>query len=263
MTAPSGPLATTPDGLRVVVTGASGGLGMAIVGHLLACRCQVAALDRFQLPDGLAGAKGLSFFPLDLADPEDVVVSVRRAADFLGKVDAVVLAAGLVDTLHRAESFPDDAWDLDLAVNLSGAFRAARACLPGLRAAEGGRIIVVSSTAGAEGQPAQVAYAAAKAGLVGMARTLAVEWARDGVICNVVMPGMTETPKVAGLAQQVREQMLRRSPLGRFASPAEIAGCVAFLLSPAAASINGAVLRVDGGAGLNQTALARGGDFRL
>jgi NAD(P)-dependent dehydrogenase (short-subunit alcohol dehydrogenase family) len=246
---------TEPTGLRVLVTGASGGLGTAIVDHLSATGCRLATLDR-EPPLSTSGTGvGPSFHSVDLADPEAIVTAVGEAVEALGGCDAVVLAAGIVDTLHRAESFTDADWETEITVNLTGAFRVARACFPALRAAGGGRVVAVSSTAATEGQPAQVAYAASKAGLIGMICTLAAEWAPQRITCNVVMPGMIETPKVAALSDGVRSVMLGRVPLGRFAMPAEIAGCIAFLLSPAAAPINGTVLRVDGGAFLNQTAL--------
>ena len=107
------------------------------------------------------------------------------------------------------------------------------------------------------GLPGQVAYTAAKAGLVGMARTLAAEWGHHGIRCNVVMPGLIATPKVLGLPEAVRTAMSAALPLGRLGEPAELAATVAFLLSPAAAYITGAVIRVDGGYGLNTASLAR------
>ena len=117
---------------------------------------------------------------------------------------------------------------------------------------------MLSSASAETGLPGQVAYTAAKAGLVGMARTLAAEWGRHGIRCNVVMPGLIATPKVLALPDAVREAMSAALPLGRIGEPSELAAAIAFLLSPAAAYITGAVLRVDGGYGLSTASLAKG-----
>jgi 3-oxoacyl-[acyl-carrier protein] reductase len=120
--------------------------------------------------------------------------------------------------------------------------------------------VMVSSASAETGLPGQVAYTAAKAGLVGMARTLAAEWGRHGIRCNVVMPGLIATPKVLALPDATRKALSAALPLGRIGEPAELAATVAFLLSPAAAYITGAVIRVDGGHGLTTSSLTRAGD---
>lgn len=110
---------------------------------------------------------------------------------------------------------------------------------------------MISSVAAEQAIPGQVAYAASKAGLVGMARTLAAEWGGRGIRCNVIMPGFIATPKVLAMPDKVNRLATEQVPLGRFGQTDELAGAIAFLLSPAAAYINGAVLRVDGGYGLS------------
>lgn len=252
------PRSTEPaHGLRVVVTGAAGGIGRAVVAHLAARGCRLGLCDLAPLDDLAADPHVVATERFDLADPEAATAGVGALIEALGGCDAVVGNAAIVDTLHRAERFPDAAWERDLTTNLSGQFSLVRAAFPALAESGDGRIVLVSSTAAENGLPGQAAYGASKAGIVGLARTLAAEWAPRGIRCNVVMPGMVDTPKVRGLPPQARERMTEVIPLGAFGDPAELAGTIAFLLSPAAAYITGATIRVDGGWGLNTRSLAR------
>jgi 3-oxoacyl-[acyl-carrier protein] reductase len=230
-----------PSGRRVIVTGAAGGIGRAIVAALEYWGCRVAACDLAEF---------------DVRDRAAVQRGVAEAASSLGGCDAVVAGAGIVDTIHRAERFSEQEWRKDLETNLSGAFFVLQAAFPGLAESGDGRIVLISSAAAETGIPGQVAYGASKAGLVGMARTLAAEWAPHGIRCNVVMPGFIATPKVLGMPERLQRGLEATIPLRRFGTVEELAGTVAFLLSPAAAYITGAVLRVDGGFGLASSALA-------
>jgi 3-oxoacyl-[acyl-carrier protein] reductase len=236
----SGPL--TPAGRRVIVTGARGGIGQATVDLLERAGCTVAGCD---LED------------FDVRDREAVDVGVAALVKRLGACDAVVANAGVVDTIHRAERFPAAEWRKDLETNLTGQFNVVQAAFEPLRESGDGRVVIVSSASAETGLPGQVAYTAAKAGLVGMARTLAAEWGPHGIRCNVVMPGLIATPKVLALPDAVRKALSEALPLRRIGEPAELAASVAFLLSPAAAYITGTVIRVDGGYGLNTGSLAR------
>jgi 3-oxoacyl-[acyl-carrier protein] reductase len=234
------PASPTPSGRRVIVTGATGGIGRAIVETLLQSDCAVAACD-------VAGAP----IEFDVRDRDAVQAGVAEAIDELGGCDAVVANAGIVDTIHRAEQFSQEEWRKDLETNLYGAMYLVQAAFSALASSQDGRVVLISSVAAETGLPGQVAYGASKAGLVGMARTLASEWAPHGIRCNVVMPGMIATPKVVAMPDGVQQALIGAIPLRRFGATEELAGTVSFLLSPAAAYITGAVIRVDGGFGLS------------
>jgi 3-oxoacyl-[acyl-carrier protein] reductase len=246
---------TAPRDRRVIVTGAAGGIGRAIVEALASSGCAVAACDAPGVPLSDVEPIAASTAAFDVRDRAATEVAVAEAIATLGGCDAVVANAGIVDTIHRAERFPEEDWRQDLETNLYGAFHVTQAAFGALAEAGDGRVVVISSVAAEIGLPGQVAYGASKAGLVGMARTLAAEWAGRGVRCNVVMPGMIETPKVLAMPEPLKAGLRTAIPLGRFGATEELAGVVSFLLSPAAAYMTGAVLRVDGGFGLAGSAM--------
>jgi 3-oxoacyl-[acyl-carrier protein] reductase len=250
------PADTRPSGRRVIVTGAAGGIGRAVVEALSATGCSVAACDAPGTPiSQVAGATASATF--DVSDRAAVQVGVADAIASLEGCDAVVANAGIVDTIHRAERFAEEEWRKDMETNLYGTFYVAQAAFEALANSGDGRIVLVSSVAAEVGIPGQVAYGASKAGVVGLARTLAAEWAPRGIRCNVVMPGFIATPKVLAMPEAVKDAVTAGIPLGRFGATDELAGVISFLLSPAADYINGAVLRVDGGFGLSTAALTR------
>jgi acetoacetyl-CoA reductase len=216
-------------GRTALVTGANGGIGAAIAARLR--------------------ADGLKVITLDLAGPCDLQLDIATdpLPAVLAEVDVCVSNAGIVDTIAPTHRMTDEQWRRDIDVNLTGAFRVIQACLVGMRERGWGRIVAISSLAGHDGLPGQVAYAASKAGLHGMMRTIATENAKRGITANCVLPGMVATPKALAMPESVRERILPLIPMGRFAEPAEIAGGVLFLASDQAAYITGVVFPIDGG----------------
>jgi NAD(P)-dependent dehydrogenase (short-subunit alcohol dehydrogenase family) len=226
---------------RALVTGAGRGIGAAIAQRLRTDGMSVVTLDRD------AGCD----IRLDVA---------REEFPPLGDVDVCIANAGVTTTIAPAHRMSAEQWQLDLDVNLTGAFRTIQACLPGMRERRWGRIVVVSSVAAISGLPGQVAYAASKAGQLGMIRTLASENASRAITANAVLPGLTATEKVLGMPQEVRDRALGALPTGRPVEPAEIAAAVAFLAGEEAAQISGQALAVDGAASLTQLSLGSRGD---
>jgi NAD(P)-dependent dehydrogenase (short-subunit alcohol dehydrogenase family) len=174
----------------------------------------------------------------------------------LDDVDVCVSNAAITDTIARAHKMSPEQWQRDIDVNLTGAFRVVQACLGGMREREYGRIVVISSGAARSGLPGQVAYAASKAGLLGMVRTIAAENVRRGITANVVMPGVIATEKVLAMPEAVLERVADAVPAGRMGEPSEIAALVAYLASREAGYVTGEAISIDGGNHLNTMALA-------
>ena len=226
---------------HVIVTGASRGIGAAIAENFLAQGDQVVAMSR----SGAAPAGCALSIAVDVASSSSVIEAVKSAMDACGPVDVLVANAGITrDGL--ALRMDDDQWRDVLATNLDGAFYSARAVLSSMVRARSGRIVFMGSVSPFYGVPGQANYAAAKAGLVGLARSLAREVASRGICVNVVAPGFIDTEMTSRLGS-TSEQMTSLIPMGHMGSTADIAALVSFLASEGASYITGQVIAVDGG----------------
>ena len=228
----------------VLVTGGSRGIGQGIAERLVKAGHRVAATYRSgEVPPGVLGVQ------CDVTDPDQVDMAFSQVESALGNVEVLVANAGITrDTLLMRMS--DEDWDQVIATNLTGAFRVARRAARPMIRARFGRIIFMSSVVGQTGSAGQVNYAAAKSGLLGMARSLARELGSRGVTTNVVAPGFIETDMTAELSDDLVKKYAEQIPLGRFGSVDDIAGTVEFLAGDAASYINGALIPVDGGLGM-------------
>ena len=236
-------------GRVVLVTGGNRGIGLAIAQAFVAEGDRVAITARSgELPVELVGTDVL-VLKADVTDTASIDAAFDRIEAELGPVEIVVANAGITrDGLVMRMSDADV--DAVIDTNLVGALRVARRASKGLLKLRRGRIIFVSSVVGLLGSAGQANYAASKAGLVGLARSLARELGSRGITSNVVAPGFVDTDMTADLPEDRRAEIVGAVPLARYASPAEVAGTVVFLASDAAAYITGAVIPVDGGLGM-------------
>ncbi|HSM16585.1 MAG TPA: SDR family oxidoreductase [Gemmatimonadales bacterium] len=232
-----------------LVTGAGRGIGAAVV-RALAQDAWVAALDKaFPEPGGPAARE----LTVDVTDPTAVAGAIEQIEGERGELDWVVCAAGVIRD-RVSWKMSDEDWAQVIAVNLTGTFNTARAAAPLLRRSPRGRLVFISSINGIRGRFGQANYAASKAGLIGLARSLALELARDGATVNVIAPGFIDTPMTQSLPADVVARAVARTPLGRLGSPDDIAAAARFLCSDAASFMTGAVLPIDGGQLLGDTA---------
>jgi len=263
---PSPALQAELAGKTAIVTGSTSGIGLGIAETLAGAGASIVlnglgdAREIERLRGGLAERHGVEarYSPADMSDPEAVVAMVETAEEAFGRVDILVNNAG-IQFVAPIEAFPTAKWDAILAINLSSAFHAIRAAFPGMKRRGWGRIVNLSSAHGLVASPFKAAYVAAKHGILGLTKVVALEGAEAGITCNAVCPGYVWTPLVEqqiddqasshGISrdQVIRDVLLARQPNKRFATVEEIGALVAFLCRPEAQSITGAALPVDGG----------------
>lgn len=237
------------SGRTALVTGSTRGIGRAIAERLAAAGARVAVVGRDQAKAEAAAAEigaGARGYACDVAVPAEVTALVEAVERDFGQLDILVNNAGLTrdNLLLRLK---DDDWTQVIDANLRGAFVAMRAAARGMMKRRWGRIVNIASVVGLTGNKGQANYAASKAGLVGLTKSVAKELASRNVLCNVVAPGLIATDMTAAMPEEARAAMAAAVPLERAGTPADVAGAVAFLSSDLAAYITGQVLVVDGG----------------
>jgi 3-oxoacyl-[acyl-carrier protein] reductase len=240
---PQPPTSTPPR--NVLVTGGNRGIGLAIARAFAEAGDEVVITNRQgDAPEGLRAVR------CEVTDSESVNAAFDEAEKRLGgPVEVLVANAGITrDTLLMRMS--DEEFDTVIATNLAGAFKCARRASKGMIRLRRGRIVLISSVVGLYGAPGQANYAASKAGLVGMARSISRELGGRGITANVVAPGFVDTEMTQVLSDDLRKTYLASIPAGRFATPEEVAQVVRFVASPEAGYITGAVIPVDGGLGM-------------
>jgi 3-oxoacyl-[acyl-carrier protein] reductase len=236
-------------GKTALVTGATGGLGSAIA-RALHQQGAVVALSgtRAEVLDQLAGElnERVHVLRCDLADKAQVEALVPQSEERMGRLDILVANAGITRD-NLLVQLSDEAWDEVIAVDLTASFRLARAAIKGMMRRRSGRIIGITSVVAVTGNPGQGNYTAAKAGMIGLVKSLAQEYAKRGVTANCIAPGFIATPMTDKLNEKQRDAILARVPAGRLGAAMDVAAATVFLASEEASYITGQTLHVNGG----------------
>jgi 3-oxoacyl-[acyl-carrier protein] reductase len=239
------------SGRVVFITGGSRGIGLACARHFQAAGDRVAVTYRTAPPDpdGGAGTVPLRALACDVTVAAEVEATFATIEAELGTVEVLVCSAGMTDDalLLRMD---EERWARVLETDLTACYRVTKRALAPMVRARTGRIVLISSVVALSGNPGQANYAAAKAGLIGFARSVAREIASRSITVNVVAPGLIETEMLGALSAARRGEMTANVPVGRVGEPDEVAALVTFLAAPEAGYITGAVIPVDGGLGM-------------
>ncbi len=253
-------------GRNALVTGSTSGIGLAVANRLAACGCNIG-LNGFGEPREIRRLLSniqersdveVVYCAADLRDSDSIYEGIESVADKFGQIDILVNNAG-IQHVAPVENFPDEKWEEVLAVNLSAVFHASKAVIPSMIENGWGRIVNIASVHGLVGSENKSAYVAAKHGVVGFTKVVALENARNGLTCNAICPGYIDTELIR---EQIRntadeqgisfetvaaEMLSDKHPSGRFVGAAEVASLVAYLCSDAAAGITGSAISIDGG----------------
>jgi len=236
-------------GRTALVTGATGTIGATIARSLHGQGATVAISGtRREVLDRLATELGahVHVLPCNLADAAETEALVPRVEEAMGQLDILVANAGITRD-NLLVQLRDEDWEQVIAINLSATFRLARAALRGMMRRRFGRVIAITSVVGTTGNPGQANYVAAKAGIAGMIKAMAQEYAKRGVTANCVAPGFIVTPMTDKLNDKQRETIVAKIPASRAGTPAEVAAAVVFLASNEAGYVTGQTLHVNGG----------------
>lgn len=246
------------NGVRTaLVTGATGSIGRTIVMALARDGNRVVATDLGGQPEDMSPEGADWLVPMDVCDPGAVSLAIEQVIDRYGRIDIVVNVAAIYGEFAKIELLDEGQWDRYIDVNLNGTFHVIRAVLPKMIAQRYGRIVNITSASSIGGGYKQAHYAAAKAGVEGLTRSVALEYASVGITCNSVAPGPIVTDRIRQTPPDIASSALQAIPAARFGEMEDVAEVAAYLASEDGGYVNGARIPVDGGASLFQLAFGR------